>query len=179
MTFPDTDRRRYVHMPTQFDRISTLEQNNLCSTPTIRILMALTQTTSSTVPLTRAFINHKVITTPVKGTEIAQKIQNRPDTRTSLFLSLSSNPKSKKLLPKSVAINVLGRKSNVMIAIVFMDLLSRPIRRLSRCVTILKDYGVELVLGDLAGLFVESNIQAYQIRDIRNSSLKTCQTELR
>lgn len=60
-----------------------------------------------------------------------------------------------------------------------MDLLSCPIRRLSRCVTMLKDFRVQLVLGDLAGIFIKLSVYTYQIRDIGNSSLKTGQTELR
>lgn len=43
----------------------------------------------------------------------------------------------------------------------------------------LKDFRVQLVLGDLAGIFIKLSVYTYQIRDIGNSSLKTGQTELR
>lgn len=72
-------------------------------------------------------------TTRVTGIEMTQNIQKRDERWTPVLLSSSAAVKSKKELLNTVAMRVLGKKTNVMRAMVCIE-------RLSSCVTMLNAY---------------------------------------
>lgn len=66
----------------------------------------------------------------VHGSATTQKIQKYEE-RLALFDPSLETSKLKKAVPNKVAINELGKNTSVMIAIVFMEALSRCITLLS------------------------------------------------